>query len=103
LVFLGSFQTWPWLTTIAVSSVVLTAAYMLWTLQRVYLGKVNEKYTNLPDISRREALCLLPLAVIVVILGVYPKPVLDLMIVSLNGINETLALHGAQVAGVLGL
>ena len=82
--------------TIAVSSVVLTAAYMLWTLQRVYLGKVNEKYTNLPDISRREALCLLPLAVIVVILGVYPKPVLDLMIVSLNGINETLATHGGM-------
>lgn len=98
LVFLGSFQTWPWLTTVAVTSVVLTAGYMLWTLQRVYLGKVNEKYKDFPDISKREALCLLPLAIIVITLGVYPKPILGMMTTSLNGVNEMLSQYGAQVA-----
>jgi NADH-quinone oxidoreductase subunit M len=102
LVFLGSFQTWPGMTALAASSVILTAAYMLWTLQRIYLGKVNEKYKDLPDISMREAVTLAPLALIVVILGVYPKPVLDLMIVSLNGINQSLVPYGAKVASVLG-
>ena len=102
LVFLGSFKTWPWLTTIAVTSVVLTAGYMLWTLQRVYLGKTNEKYKDLPDISTREAFCLLPLAVIVVFLGVYPKPILSLMTVSLNNVNETLVPYGAKISTVLG-
>ncbi|MDX1386877.1 MAG: proton-conducting transporter membrane subunit, partial [bacterium] len=102
LVFLGSFKTWPWLTVIAVSSVVLTAGYMLWTLQRVYLGKSLEKYKDLPDISTREAISLLPLAVIVIILGVWPKPVLNLMMTSLNGVNESLVPYGAKVATLLG-
>lgn len=102
LIFLGAFKTWPWLTTIAVSSVVLTAGYMLWTLQRVYLGKTQEKYKDFPDITRREALCLAPLAVIVVVLGVWPKPVLNLMETSLNALNQSLVPYGANVAGVLG-
>ncbi|MGH7828738.1 MAG: NADH-quinone oxidoreductase subunit M, partial [Candidatus Binatia bacterium] len=89
--------------TLAVSSVVLTAAYMLWTLQRVYLGPLNEKYKDYLDITKREAACLLPLAVIVVILGVYPKPALDLMRVSLNGVNQMLVPYGAKVASILGL
>jgi NADH-quinone oxidoreductase subunit M len=76
---------------------------MLWTLQRIYLGKLNEKYKDLPDINLREALCLAPLAVIVLVLGVYPKPALDLMAVSLNGVNEALVPYGAKVANVLGL
>jgi NADH-quinone oxidoreductase subunit M len=103
LVFLGAFKTWPWLTALSATSVVLTAAYMLWTLQRIYLGKLNEKYKDLPDINLREALCLAPLAVIVLVLGVYPKPALDLMAVSLNGVNEALVPYGAKVANVLGL
>lgn len=101
LVFLGAFQTWPWLTTIAVTSVVLTAGYMLWALQRVYLGKVNEKYKDFPDINRREAFCLLPLAIIVIILGVYPKPILGMMMTSLDGVNQVLSNYGAQVATAL--
>ncbi len=103
LVFLGSFKTWPGLTSIAVSSVVLTAAYMLWTLQRVYLGKENEKYKDLPDINRREALCLLPLAIIVIILGVYPIPLLNMMSASLNAINQSLVPYGAKVATMIGM
>jgi NADH-quinone oxidoreductase subunit M len=102
LVFLGSFKAWPWLTGLAVSSVILTAGYMLWTLQRVYLGKANEKYKDFPDITPREAFCLAPLALIVVILGVYPKPVLSLMEVSLNALNQSLVPYGAQVAKLVG-
>ncbi|HCU25708.1 MAG TPA: oxidoreductase, partial [Deltaproteobacteria bacterium] len=102
LVFLGSFKNWPGFTTVAVTSVVLTAAYMLWTLQRVFLGPLNEKYKDYPDITRREALTLFPLVVIVLVLGVYPKPVLNLMSVSLAGINEMLLPYGAKVASVLG-
>jgi len=103
LVFLGTFQNWPGLTAIAVTSVVLTAAYMLWALQRVFLGPLREKYKDLPDISKREVICLLPLALIVVILGFYPAPALNMMKVSLNGINEALVPYGAKVASILGL
>lgn len=102
LIFLGSFQTWPWLTVLAVTSIVLTAGYMLWTMQRVFLGKVNEKWVNLPDINAREALCLAPLVIIVVILGVYPKPILSLMEVSLNALNQSLVPYGANVVKAIG-
>jgi NADH-quinone oxidoreductase subunit M len=102
LVFLGAFKNWPVYTAIAITSVVLTAAYMLWALQRVFLGPLNEKYKGYPDINGREVITLLPLVIIVVVMGVYPKPAIDLMSVSLNGINEALVPYGAKVASILG-
>ena len=54
----------------------------------MFLGKVNEKYISLAEISGREIFTLVPLAVIVVILGVYPHAVLDLTSQSLNSLNQ---------------
>ena len=88
LVLLGAWQYNAPLAIVAASAVVLTAGYMLWMLQRVWLGPVNEKYVSLPDLSGREAVTLVPLAVIVIVLGVYPHAVLDLINVSLVGLNE---------------
>ena len=51
---------------------ILTAGYLLWTMQRMYLGPVNEKYVGLPEINGRELFTLVPLGAIVVVLGVYP-------------------------------
>src|SRR6185295_14637492 len=78
LVLLGAWQRTPGLTVIAATAVVLTAGYMLWTLQRVWLGKLNEKYATIPDINGRELFTLVPLAAIVIVLGVYPTAILDL-------------------------
>jgi NADH-quinone oxidoreductase subunit M len=71
-VLLGAWQQNPGLTIIAASAVILTAGYMLWTLQRIYLGPLNEKYAGCPDLNRRELFTLAPLAALVVVLGVYP-------------------------------
>jgi len=91
LVFLGSFRSplggitgarphWSFqtLTVIAALGVVLTAGYLLWMLQRMFFGPLNEKYKTLPDLSGREALSLAPLAVLVVVFGVYPQPLINL-------------------------
>jgi NADH-quinone oxidoreductase subunit M len=91
LVLLGAWQKYPGLTIIAASAVILTAGYMLWTMQRIYLGKPNEKYLGLPEINAREMVTLVPLGVIVVILGVYPHAVLDLINVSLVNLNKVVA------------
>jgi NADH-quinone oxidoreductase subunit M len=88
LVLIGAWQKYPGLTAIAASAVVLTAGYMLWTMQRMFLGKTNEKYVDLPEINGRELFTLMPLAAIVVILGVYPRPALDLMNESLKNLNQ---------------
>jgi NADH-quinone oxidoreductase subunit M len=100
LCFLGGFKVWPIYTIVAASGVVLTAAYMLWAFQRIFLGKANEKYKDLPDINAREILSLVPLVVIVLIVGVYPKVVLDLINVSLTSLNS--AMQG-YLGGMMGM
>jgi NADH-quinone oxidoreductase subunit M len=82
--FLGAFQTHRTITIISTVGIVLTAGYMLWTLQRVFLGQPNERWKNLPDIDGRETFTLVPLAVIVIVLGIYPSLMIDLMTSSLN-------------------
>jgi NADH-quinone oxidoreductase subunit M len=91
LVLLGAWQRYPVLTIIGATAVVLTAGYMLWTLQRIWLGKLNEKYADMPDVDGRELFTLVPLAVIVVVLGVYPTAILDLMTASLDQLNGVVA------------
>ncbi len=88
LVLLGAFQKFTLYTIIAGTGIILGAAYFLWTIQRVFLGKLDAKYAELPDINIREILSLAPLVVIVVVLGVYPQPVLDLMKASLGYLNS---------------
>jgi NADH-quinone oxidoreductase subunit M len=93
LVLLGAWQNYPVLTIIAASGVVLTAGYLLWTIQRIYLGPPNEKYKGLLEINGRELFTLVPLGIIVIILGVYPHAVLDLLQSSLNQINQIVIPH----------
>jgi NADH-quinone oxidoreductase subunit M len=83
-VFLGAFQVHQVITILSTLGIILTAAYMLWTLQRMFLGVVPEKWSQLPDINGRELASLAPLAAIVIILGIYPSPIIDLMTTSVN-------------------
>jgi NADH-quinone oxidoreductase subunit M len=79
LVLLGAWQAYPALTVIAASAVVLTAGYMLWALQRMYLGAPNPRYATTGwEINGRELFTLVPLAAIVIFLGIYPKAILSL-------------------------
>jgi NADH-quinone oxidoreductase subunit M len=52
-VILSAFNYNPWLAVFAAAAVILTAGYILWTLQRVFLGR-NEQYRGLPDLTARE-------------------------------------------------
>src|SRR5436190_1739601 len=93
LVLLGTWQKFPVLTILGASGVILTAGYLLWTIQRVYLGPPNEKYKMLPEINGREMFTLVPLGAIVILVGVYPSVVLDLLRTSLDGINQVVVPH----------
>jgi NADH-quinone oxidoreductase subunit M len=79
LVFIGAFPAYRTITIFAAMTVVITAAYYLWALQRMFLGKLNEKYAALPDLSWRERFTLYPLGALIVILGIYPMPALNLI------------------------
>ena len=63
---------------IAAFGVVLTAGYILWTMQRVYLGS-NPQYEGTPDMNRREFWIAVPLVVLALLLGIYPNCVLSWM------------------------
>ena len=56
---------------------ILSAAYMLWTLERVLFGEITrEENRHLPDVNGRERLALIPMAVLVIVMGVLPNPIL---------------------------
>jgi NADH-quinone oxidoreductase subunit M len=60
------------LTIIAAVSMVLTAGYILWSVQRVFLGPAKPEYENVPEISGREILVMVPLGALAVALGILP-------------------------------
>ncbi len=82
-VLLGTFNApFAWAKPAAIISafgVVLTAAYILWMIQRVYLGKLREEYAHYPDATARETAILIPMAVLAIFLGILPKYTFDLM------------------------
>ena len=88
LCFIGAFPVYRTITIISLSGVVLTAGYVLWMLQRVLLGPLNPRYEDLEEISGREIFTLAPLGVIVVVLGIWPAPVLNLMTSSMNNLAK---------------
>lgn len=85
-VFLGAFSvdSIRILTIISTLGILLGAGYMLWTLQRIFFGPLNEKWNQLKDLTAREYLMLVPLTVIVFFLGVYPSAMLNMMNTSVN-------------------
>lgn len=63
---------------IAAIGIILTAAYILWMLERVMLGRENPRWKGLPDMITREYWALVPIAVFIVFLGLYPRPVMKM-------------------------
>jgi NADH-quinone oxidoreductase subunit M len=100
LVFLGSFSV-DGIRIISICStlgVLLGACYMLWTLQRIFLGKMNEKWASLKDLTLREYLMFVPLTAIIFFLGINPSAMLNIMTTSVNTLVNLLNNGFAKVA-----
>jgi NADH-quinone oxidoreductase subunit M len=77
LIFAGAFAVHKAATGIALTSIILGAAYMLWWYQRVMFGPLEKpSVAGLPDLTLREGATLAPLLLAVIALGVYPQPVI---------------------------
>jgi NADH-quinone oxidoreductase subunit M len=80
MVILASFQKHPVIAALAATTLVITAAYTLWLYKRVFFGEVgNAHVAEMKDLDARETLVLGVFAAGVLLLGVYPKPLTDLM------------------------
>lgn len=91
-VFLGTFERHEALTIAGVIGIVFAAGYILWTIQRVFWGEPNERWAELKDANAWwERVPLLGMAFVIVAVGVYPKPMMDIFETAVLPISERLA------------
>jgi NADH-quinone oxidoreductase subunit M len=77
LILVGTFVTHRWWAVVAAAGVILAAVYLLWAYQQVFHGRTGERSSRFRDLSWREGAIMAPLVVLIVIIGIYPRPVLD--------------------------
>ena len=100
MIFIGAFPIFKTVVIISTLGILLNAAYFLWAFQRMFFGPANEKYKDIPEINKRELFTVIPLAVITLILGVYPRPFLDLIAATLNVLIESVVSFGGLAAAM---
>jgi NADH-quinone oxidoreductase subunit M len=79
LVLIGTFTRYKVAATFATVNIVLAAVYILWMYQRVAGGPIRDQVAGMVDLRWREVLAVAPLVVLIIGVGVYPKPVLDII------------------------
>ncbi len=92
MVFSGSFPVYMNYVIISATSVIITAAYYLYAIHRMFLGKLNEAYRGFPDLNWRERLTLYPLGAIAIVLGFYPQAILGSINTTLHALVQNVRL-----------
>jgi len=102
LTLLGTFQAIPWAAVVATFVMIFAAGYLLWMFQRVAFGELSDFLKglghHLTDMKPIEALTLVPLGVLVVVFGLWPGLILELIANSV-----TTALNAVDQAGPIAL
>jgi NADH-quinone oxidoreductase subunit M len=79
LVLVGTFTRYKAAAVLATAAIILAAIYILWMYQRTMTGPVREEVAGMPDLKARELWAIGPLIALIVVLGVYPQPVLNMI------------------------
>ena len=104
MVILAAFQANFWYAFLAGMTLILGAAYSLWLVKRVIFGEVTSKeVAKLEDINAREALVLGTLAVAVLMIGLWPDPLVNLMHASVDQLLEHIQQPKFTMTGVKGI
>jgi NADH-quinone oxidoreductase subunit M len=90
LSLVGSFPVFPVLVIISGAGIIITAAYFLWTIRRMFLGELTPRWENLPDINFRELVTVVPLMILMVLIGVYPSVLIKLMDPALTELSRVM-------------
>ena len=99
MVILASFEANFWYAFLAATTLILGAAYTLWMVKRVLYGEVaNTNVGELTDINNREFLVLMILAISVLIVGIWPAPLVEMMSVSIE--NLLLQISNSKIPGM---
>jgi NADH-quinone oxidoreductase subunit M len=93
MVILASFRADFWFAFLAATTLIIGAAYTLWMVKRVVFGEVaNDKVAALQDINKREVLVLTSLAIAVLVLGLWPDPLIRVMDASITNLVSHIAI-----------
>jgi len=79
LVLIGTFTRYEVPAVLATIGIILAAIYILWMYQRTMTGPVRDEVAAMPDLRARELWAVGPLIALIIVLGVYPKPVIDII------------------------
>lgn len=90
LIIIGLAKQSIWVALFGGTTMILGAIYMLYAYQRIMLGDKNDSFKNVTDLSRLDYWMLIPLIAILFILGIYPQPILNLVEVSANTMQNLL-------------
>ena len=87
LTMVGAYQVNPWIAFGAATGMILSAVYALYLYRAVVFGEVvNDKLDDITDMTRREIIVLAPLAIMTLVLGVYPSLITDITAVSVENL-----------------
>ena len=91
----GVFQVNQWVAAFTTLGVILSAAYALWLYRRVIFGPLNKAdLVGMLDLNRREMALLAPLVILILLFGVYPQPLLEVMHAS---VDNLISQHTASI------
>jgi NADH-quinone oxidoreductase subunit M len=93
LVLVGTFTAHRWFAVVATFGIVLAAVYVLWMIQRTIHGPVAGPVEGFRDLSLRESWVIAPVMIVIVGLGVYPKPLLDAINPAVQQTNTVVRSH----------
>ncbi len=89
LSMIGTFKVNTWVATLAALGVITSACYALWLYRRVIFGVIEKpSLARILDLSGREIITFVPLVMLTILFGVYPKPVLDMSAASVAALLE---------------
>lgn len=91
LIFLGIYSKFTTMTVIALLGLLIGAAYLLWMFKRMFFGEVVEECKSYTDMNAREIFYMTPLCIAVIVFGVWPSPILNIMKQSVNELVTLLA------------
>ena len=93
-ILIGTFATHAWWSVVASIGVVGAALYLLWAYQRVFHGRAEGANAQIADASAKERWVLVPVVALILVLGVFPKPVIDRITPSVQQLIEHTAPGG---------
>ena len=90
LFWLEAWNNSNWVAIFAATGLVLGATYMLWLYRRIIFGNLNKnELKDLLDLDNREMLVYIPISIFIILLGIYPLSLLDILNPTLNNFLST--------------